>query len=109
MISNRGRLRRTRDGRYEVGVYIERDKYARFVAKVLVAYDREGVSQVACRRRRNFDQAAKAGHSWALEHRVGLDFKIVERHFLYTKRINTYRSFFTKKIIRNAYYDLIVN
>ena len=52
MISNRDRLRRTRDGRYEVGVYIERDKYARFVAKVLVAYDREGVSQVACRWRR---------------------------------------------------------
>ena len=42
MISNRDRLRRTRDGRYEVGVYIERDKYARFVAKVLVAYDRGG-------------------------------------------------------------------
>ena len=33
MISNRDRLRRTRDGRYEVGVYIEKDKCARFVAQ----------------------------------------------------------------------------
>ena len=31
MISNRARLRRTRDGRYEVGVYIEKDNYAGFV------------------------------------------------------------------------------
>ena len=29
----RDRLRRTRDGRYEVGVYIEKDKYARFVPR----------------------------------------------------------------------------
>ena len=39
MTSNRDRLRRTRDGRYEVGVYIEKDKYARFVAQVLVPVD----------------------------------------------------------------------
>ena len=70
MTANLDRLRRTRDGRYEVGVYIERDKYARYVAKVLVAYDREGVSQVAMTMppASNFDLAAKAGHSWALEH-----------------------------------------
>ena len=36
MPSNRDRLRRTPDGRYEVGVYIEKDKYARYVAQVLV-------------------------------------------------------------------------
>ena len=36
-MSNRDKLRRTPDGGYEVGVYIEKDKYARFVAKVLVA------------------------------------------------------------------------
>lgn len=70
MPSNRDKLRRTRDGRYEVGVYIEKDKYARYVAKVLVAYEREGVSQVAMTMppAPNFDLAAKAGHSWALEH-----------------------------------------
>ena len=33
ILSNHTRLRRTRDGRYEVGVYIEKDKYARFVAR----------------------------------------------------------------------------
>ena len=33
MTSPRDRLRRTRDGRYEVGVYIEKDIYARFVAQ----------------------------------------------------------------------------
>jgi len=60
---------RTRDDRYEVGVYIEKGKYARFVAKGLVAYEREGVSQVAktMPAAPNFDLAAKAGHSWALE------------------------------------------
>ena len=35
MTTPRDRLRRTRDGRYEVGVYIEKDIYARFVAEVL--------------------------------------------------------------------------
>ena len=65
MTTNRDRLRRTRDGRYEVGVYIERDRFARYVAKVLVAYEREGVSQVAMTMppAPNFDLAAKAGHS----------------------------------------------
>ena len=63
MPSNRDKLRRTRDGRYEVGVYIEKDKYARYVAKVLVAYEREGVSQVAMTMppAPNFDLADRVG------------------------------------------------
>ena len=69
MTHNRHRVRRTRDGRYEVGVYIEKDKYARYVAQVLVPYEREGVTQLAKSMgpALTFDLAAKAGHSWALE------------------------------------------
>ena len=69
MAKNRDRLRRTTDGHYEVGVYIEKDKYARFVAKVLVPYDAEAATHLAMTLdpEPTFELAATAAHSWAQE------------------------------------------
>ncbi len=68
--SNHDRLRRTRDGRYEVGVYIEKDIYARFVAQVLVPYNEDPVPHLAktIGPMLAYDDVAKAAHAWALEH-----------------------------------------
>ena len=70
MNSNRDRLRRTRDGRYEVGVYIEKDKCAQYVAQVLVPYNEDPVPHLAqtIGPMLAYDDVAKAAHAWALEH-----------------------------------------
>ena len=69
MKSNRDRVRRTRDGRYEVGVYIEKDKL-RFVAQVLVPYGLEAVTHrvKTIGPLLTFEDAVAAARSWALEH-----------------------------------------
>ncbi len=74
MKPTRDRLRRTRDGRYEVGVYIEKDKYARFVARVLVPLRGAGDAVAVTHLAKTigpmlaYDDVAKAAHAWALEH-----------------------------------------
>jgi hypothetical protein len=45
MKSNRDRIRLTRDGRPEVGVYIEKNKFGMHVAQVLVANREEPVTR----------------------------------------------------------------
>jgi hypothetical protein len=47
MRSNHDRLRRTPDGRYEVGVYIEKNKYGMHVAQMLVCHLEERLTNQA--------------------------------------------------------------
>ena len=75
MAHNRDRLRRTRDGLYEVGVYIKKDKHDRFVAQVLVALKGDLVAcevvtgrATALPADTTFEAAAERSFAWALEH-----------------------------------------
>ena len=43
----RNKIRLTRDGRPEIGVYIEKNKFAQYVARVLVANRNEPVTHEA--------------------------------------------------------------
>ncbi len=70
MRSGRERLRRTADGRFECGVFIEKDKYAQYVAHVLVANRHESVTHQAkvMAPEPTFELAAMAAREWAKDH-----------------------------------------
>ena len=72
MRSARERLRRTPDGRYEVGVYIEKDKYAKYVAQVLIGYGYNCDPYTVLAREMEptytFEESAIAAREWIKEH-----------------------------------------
>jgi hypothetical protein len=74
MLTNRDKLRRTRDGRYEAGVYITKNKYAQYVARVLLpySYGDQTIEAKAFAPEPSFELAAAASRSWALAHIPGI-------------------------------------
>ena len=70
MAKNRDRLRRTADGRYDVGIYTKRDEHGRFVAQLFLRY--EGIEEPILAKTMGpeptFQLAATAARSWTQEH-----------------------------------------
>jgi hypothetical protein len=65
MLTNRDKLRRTRDGHYEAGVYVVQNENAQYVARVLLPYSfgNQTIEAKAFTPEPTFEMAAAAARS----------------------------------------------